>query len=328
MIAERRVLWPAVGLGVFLAEVVSVAARPSLFRPRFGRAHRALGGAYLFWLCVGAADVLRLAPLRDRALYDACLGALGIALTLSAWRAFGATNDASAKTRTVASGPLDETAVVTASEMLEHAFYQGLNLAQIAYLHACDADALARSRGARAALALLATSPWLLRGRFPVNSFSANWRAADARGGEGGRGRARDAWSLTAVLYRLKKWQYVLYKHALLHGLNASVAARGARGLASSPAFRLYWVALNAAYTHEFFLQTLVRRGVITQARMLRLNQALMVVSTAAALQVLARAVVPAVAALSLVLNFTRRHRELTNTAAVVALALAVDEWG
>ena len=61
---------------------------------------------------------------------------------------------------------------------------------------------------------------------------------------------------------------------------------------------------------------------------MLRLNQALMVVSTAAALQVLARTVVPAVAALSLVLNFTRRHRELTNTAAVVALALAVDEWG
>ena len=255
------------------------------------------------------------ADLRALALYDTCLGVLGIALTLSAWRAFGVSNDASAKTRTVASGPLDEGAVVTASEMLEHAFYQGLNLAQISFLHACDADAVARSRGARAALALLATSPWLLRGRFPVNSFSANWQA---------RGRGRDAWTLTTVLYRVKKWQYVLYKHALLHGLNASVAARGARGLASSPAFRLYWVALNAAYTNEFFLQTLVRRGVISQARMLRLNQALMLVSTAAALQVLASAVMPAVAALSLVLNFTRRHRELTNTAAVVALAFAV----
>ena len=32
---------------------------------------------------------------------------------------------------------------------------------------------------------------------------------------------------LIRVLYRLKKWQYLLYKHALLHGLNASVAVDG-----------------------------------------------------------------------------------------------------
>ena len=44
--------------------------------------------------------------------------------------------------------------------------------------------------------------------------------------------------------------------------------------------FRLYWLGLNAAYVMEFFLQTLVKRRYITQGRMLRMNQFLMLVST------------------------------------------------
>ena len=70
--------------------------------------------------------------------------------------------------------------------------------------------------------------------------------------------------------------RYLLYKHCLLHGLNLSVALELARDrprpsaplsrpIAEQPAFRVYWAALNAAYVMEFFLQTLVRRGLLAQ---------------------------------------------------------------
>ena len=38
----------------------------------------------------------------------------------------------------------------------------------------------------------------------------------------------------------MKKWQYLLYKHALLHGLNASVAVDGG-SIVSTTFFRTYW---------------------------------------------------------------------------------------
>jgi hypothetical protein len=62
--------------------------------------------------------------------------------------------------------------------------------------------------------AALATLPWLLRSRFPVHSFSDNY--------------TKHHRPVTSFLYRLKKWQYVLYKHMLLHGLNVSVAVAAA----------------------------------------------------------------------------------------------------
>lgn len=77
--------------------------------------------------------------------------------------------------------------------MIEHAFYQGLNLVQILYLHAVSAVQLLPLR---AALALLATAPWLLRGRFPVNSFSKNYTGPYA-----------DPYTLISILYRIKKYQ-------------------------------------------------------------------------------------------------------------------------
>ena len=46
--------------------------------------------------------------------------------------------------------------------------------------------------------------PWLARSRFPVNSFSANYKTP----GVGG------TTPLIRFLYRLKKWQYLLYKRA------------------------------------------------------------------------------------------------------------------
>ena len=157
----------------------------------------------------------------------------------------------------VASGPLDPDQTVTHEEMLEHAFYQGLNLAQIAFLHlAASSAASAGSFGAPSpgsslsapaararALALLAvTAPWLLRGFFPINRFSHNYTRP-----------GRDPRALTSRLYRLKKWQYVSLKHLLQHGLNVAVAthtgadAAALASLARSTAFRAYWLALNAA---------------------------------------------------------------------------------
>ena len=192
--------------------------------------------------------------------------------------------------------------------MLEHCFYQLLNLAQILYLY--GVSTLEGVPLARAALALAMLTPWLVRGAFPINAFSANY----ARPGVGGTTR------LIRFLYRMKKWQYLLYKHALLHGLNASVAVDGAGGLVASAYFRTYWLCLNVAYVCEFFMQTLVKRQYLSQEWMLALQQILMSVSTVFALQVL-QSVYALPAALSLVLNLSRRGHELSNGVLVLAVA-------
>ena len=123
--------------------------------------------------------------------------------------------------------------------------------------------------------------------------------------------------------------KYLLYKHCLLHGLNISLALDGGRAqavggaaLGDRPYFRFYWITLNASYVMEFFLQTLVRRRRLRQRDMLRMQQTLMAVATVAALRVL-RGVRVAPAALSLVLQFMRRHRELSNTMLVFIFAAA-----
>jgi len=67
------------------------------------------------------------------------------------------------------------------------------------------------------------TAPWLLRHKFPINSFSANYRKGPGGGVEGGEGSGPEA-GLIRGMYRTKKMQYLLYKHVLLHGLNVSIA--------------------------------------------------------------------------------------------------------
>eukprot|EP00962_Isochrysis_galbana_P058442 scaffold31536_cov140-Isochrysis_galbana.AAC.3 len=134
-----------------------------------------------------------------------------------------------------------------------------------------------------------------------------------------------------------QKLQYLLYKHALLHGLNASVAASvPAVPPATSPTFRSYWLCLNTSYGMEFFLQTLVKKNKLRQRSMLVLQAVLMAASTAAALQTMNQLTGPEVAALSLALNLGRRGNELTNTALTFGGALlgaearrraAVEAW-
>lgn len=302
-------LAPLLGICIYFSLIGAIVlCRPSLFAGRFGRSHRLTGAAYLVTLVAGVADLVCVAalgrePLFAPLMFDCALGVAGIALTLTAASDFRV---AHAKVENIASGALHETATVSVPEMIEHAFYQGLNLAQIMFLHYAGGVESLRVR-----LALLAavTGVWTVRGFFPVNAFSANYTKSGT-----------DAASIEGVLYRLKKYQYLLYKHFLLHGLNASVAVAGL-AIAERPWFRLYWLSLNTAYVMEFFMQTLVRRRVLAQRRMLALNQFLMLVSTAAALPVLA-CVHVAPAALSLALNLVRRRCELSNMAAVVALLL------
>ena len=62
-----------------------------------------------------------------------------------------------------ASGALDKEATITVDEMLEHAFYQVLNLAQILYLH--SASYTSEYPDVRAAALLLVTLPWAARAR-------------------------------------------------------------------------------------------------------------------------------------------------------------------
>ena len=138
-----------------------------------------------------------------------------------------------------------------------------------------------------------------------MNHFSDNYKQP----GKGG------STPLVRVLYRLKKYQYLLYKHCLLHGLNLSLALEGA-AVAELPAFRLYWLCLNTAYVLEFFLQTLVKKGYMSQAMMIGMQQLLMAVSTFAALHVLQHVRV-SIAALSLALNLLRRSSDVGNTACV-----------
>ena len=319
--------------GVYLAELVLGIVSPRvhrLFGPRHARRHRVAGFAYLVVLCLGLADVI-LAEISEgillvpsdsyrlfdssaaRLAFDVALGVAGVMLTLTAAYDFRRAHE-ERRVKNVASGALDADQTVTFEEMLEHSFYQGINLVQVVYLHFVW-RVPARDVATRLLMLAAVTSPWLVRGMFPVNRFSHNYTKA-----------GRDPWAVTSVLYRVKKYQYVFYKHFLLHGINVSAAVAGdvTSGLVETRHFRMYWLALNTAYVMEFFMQTLVKKRHIGQGRMLRMNQFLMAVSSAAAVRVLCEVCLPA-AAISLVFNFMNAGRELGNTALVAAVATLYD---
>ena len=301
------------GLLIFFGRLLAaIAMNPRMLSPRYGRAHRLAGTAFLGYMIVGTLDARpAYGPLIPQILlpaYDVGLSLFGFVSAFSAARGFG--KSAVHNKRGEASGILDERASVNVSEMIEHCFYQLLNLAQIAYLYAIRA--LDGRPLARACLAVSMLLPWMARSRFPVNSFSANYKTPGVGGGT----------PLIRFLYRMKKWQYLLYKHALLHGLNASVAVDGG-ALVSTSYFRTYWLCLNVAYVCEFFMQTLVKRRYMPQATMLALQQLLMVIATVFALQVL-QSVLVLPALLSLGLNLCRRGREMSNGMVVIFAAFCL----
>ena len=339
----------AVCAAAYFAWVLSVVAphAPRLFAPRFGRGHRLAGAAHLLLLLVGVADLLarasrasfghgarpplelvslplgRAGEVSGAFLYDVLLGVSGCALTATAALDFGIPR---ARLRNRASGALDDDQTVTKEEIVEHLFYQILNLTQAVFLRVTPNAVSAFGRkGACAALAL-ATAPWLSRAAFPVNRFSDNYRN-DAGTSSTSRRSVR-------ALYRMKKTQYVFLKHVLQHGLNVGVVLRACAreengtnergGFANETFFRAHWLLLNAAFVMEFFAQTLVKKKKLSQKNMLRSNAALMATSSVAAVYVISRTSLVA-SVTSLTLNLVSPAREARSVAIALAAAVAVD---
>ena len=347
----------------YFAWVLSVVAphAPRLFAPRFGRGHRLAGAAHLVLLLVGVADLLARvsqasfgasarppldlvalplgrARVSGAFLYDALLGVSGCALTVTAASDFGIPR---ARLRNRASGALDDDQTVTREEIVEHLFYQALNVTQVVFLRLAPIVAAAHGRPGACASLALATAPWLFRSAFPVNRFSANYRreplaVADASASPERRGTTAVSSLRVRRLYRLKKAQYVFLKHVLQHGLNVGVvvaecasrrsaeASSSPSSLADAPFVRAYWLTLNAAFVMEFFMQTLVKKKKLSQRVMLRMNAMLMFTSSLAAAFVVSKASLVA-AATSCALNVLSPAREARTVALALAAAVAVD---
>lgn len=299
---ERMPLLLTCSFLLFLYHVISY--QPTMFLKRHGRKHALTGLVYLIWISWGFFSLL--APklqlmMIPPVVYDFILGVLGIVLTLYAAQEFKHKN-----VKNVASGTLDEHATVTHNEMIEHSFYQGVNLAQILFLHVFAFFPRLHAN-TRFLLLVAVTAPWLWRGLFPVNSFSDNYNKEDEK-----------STVLIRVLYRIKKYQYVFYKHFILHGLNISVAVLDLN-IVNQRYFRLFWLLLNTSYVMEFFLQTLVKKQYLSQAYMLVLQKVLMTAASLSAISVL-RVVNIYVAFASLYLNFTRRKKDLWNTVLIAVV--------
>ena len=298
---------------IFFTITLHVVSRNvEMFTARYARRHRLTGLLMLIWLLTGFGLIFsgnfthRGSAVYVWVIYDIVLGILGTSTAYTAAMDFKiAHSDKHIKNK--ASGVLDEEATVTYSEMLEHTFYQGLNLIQVLYLHTVAMDIFhydhfnesngkeeapkflhfllsSRLLGTPRALGkimcgVLVTTPWLLRSSFPINKFQENYILG------------QNPWSLTSLMYRVKKYQYVFYKHVMLHGLNASLAlpflsenmymsienafpygfhdklssVDGASEegrkmevhMVNSDVFRLYWLCLNTSYVMEFFYRPL-----------------------------------------------------------------------
>ena len=304
---ESLSLW---GLRLFLVLVAGFSLRhaSTLFFQRHGWLHRVAGGALLAWLLLGAATI-PYTPQRHFCLcYDVILGVLGIVVTLTAAHDFPHVHVKNAKGQ---SGTLAERAIVTQSEMLEHSFYQGLNLCQALYLHAMTSYGNEFSKSLRLLALLGVTLPWWFRQRFPVHSFSNNWKQSTPEKSN----------TTELLLYRIKKCQYLFYKHAVLHGVNISVALSFPKN--DLPiSWRIFWLALNVSYVMEFFLQSMVKRKTLAQSHMLLLQRLLMTASSLAAVVAVVPIVRLDVVCASLLLNIIHRHHDVANTMFIAAVAM------
>ena len=100
---------------------------------------------------------------------DIALPLNGIVLSLSAANTFGHRRVQTQQ----GSGTLQRHHTVTRAEMIEHAYYHGINLAQILFLHAQAAFACPMTR---TLLAIASSLPWAWRDRVPKHSFRDNYK--------------------------------------------------------------------------------------------------------------------------------------------------------
>jgi hypothetical protein len=347
---------------------------PTVFLKKHGRKHAITGLFYLIWISYGFISLFRSksvetqiensslpqnASVTSYFMYDVVLGVLGTVLTVSAAYEFQHKN-----VKNVASGTLDEHATVTFNEMIEHAFYQLLNLFQAMYLHlmVIVTDQFLQQKAQNGGvppplsyyystihvgLLVFVTSLWTIRSYFPVNKFSDNYTKVDAK-----------STSFIRLLYHIKKYQYIFYKHFILHGLNIAVAYRYHQMIHSSSSenyngivngkldtldnpttflpssvnvdlitflntkyFHIFWLCLNLSYVMEFFLQTLVKKSYLKQQRMLFLQQVLMLASSVVAIHLL-RYIPVLISIMSMIGNFLHRKYDFLNTMIIFALCL------
>ena len=344
----------------------------TLFLDRHGWRHRVAGLLHFIWLTLGLGLIyFSPAPAQVQVqvqahsqirtsyryhsyryhyiyvIYDVLLGIFGTTATLTAARDFP---HKYIQNKQGQSGTLSQHAMVTQNEMLEHSFYQGLNLCQAIYLHFITTNttttttapipSLHMSRTVTAILPLfLVTLPWYIRHRFPTHSFSANWHHQNQN----------KQTSVELFLYKIKKWQYIFYKHVLFHGINIttlfSLQQTTLTLTLTFPDFldtiplplthrwRIYWTALNTSYVLEFFLQSLVKRNILSQYSMMWLQRMLMTASTIAAINVLSWNGVAgglylgAVALTSMMLNFIYRGHDLRHTICLGFLINVLRYW-
>jgi hypothetical protein len=310
-------LFALIGIKVFLFLVSLNAIRHgrTLFLSWHGWSHRSAGASHLCWLAVGAWTAAQGHSMSFYVFYDMVLGCLGLLATLTAARDFPHKH---VSNPTGQSGTLHRKAMVTQAEMVEHAFYQGLNLWQALYLHAlshCEDCYI------RMALLWLVTAPWLFRHRLPVHSFSHNWKVYQTQQQQQVAKSIQNTEDVEILLYRIKKAQYLFYKHVILHGVNISLAvAPPTTEIPYSTCWRVFWVLLNTSYVMEFFLQTMVKRKLLDQSAMLWLQRGLMLASSLGAFVVLQQVHV-GICALSLALNFVHRRHDVLNTVCIAGLA-------
>jgi hypothetical protein len=303
-----------------------------MFFKLHGRKHRLTGAFYLTHLFLGFMlyiifkiynkehhEFENFKLLLTYFIYDFILGILGISLTLFAAFEFKHTN-----IKNMGSGTLDDMATVTYDEMIEHSFYQIINLCQIIYLHAItfinfETGVERHSKiFYRSILCIMVTIPWLFRNKFPIHKFSTNYKYND---NQDNRLKSNQS-ELIQILYRLKKYQYIFYKHFILHGLNITMAVISTSNSVSvQSSFRLFWLLLNASYVLEFFLQTLVKKKYLKQSHMLILQQILMLASTLSAIDII-RNINVFISFLSCFLNFTNRGHEFFNVCIVIFVSL------
>lgn len=305
-------LW---GVRLFLLVIASISLRsaPHLFLSTHGRSHRVMGGLQLVWLLMGATmSGKRNVSEFHVFLYDVILGCLGTAATLTAARDFP---HKLVKNAAGQSGSLGEKAIVTQAEMREHSFYQVLNLVQVVYLHGLAKWGSTLSIYQRLVVLLVATSPWWIRRQFPVHSFSSNWKKTPPN-------HRSDA---EALLYMIKKSQYVFYKHFVLHGLNICFALSPS-SLPWTQAWRIFWLHLNVSYVMEFFMQSLVKRKVIQQQEMIWLQRLLITSATLSSFVPIFGTVRIELCLASMLLNFVNRHHDVVNTILVAGVAALMQE--
>jgi hypothetical protein len=348
----------------FLASLMVIIAPhlKSLFVSNYGWSHRLFGALMMSWLIFGSFQT---EPYIDNErpqnwaiwclVYDIVLSCLGILTTLSAARDFPHKLVSNAPGQ---SGTLAEVAIVTQSEMIEHSFYQLLNLIHALFLHFISWPRLGQGMliGHRMTALFIVSVPWVIRKRFPVHSFSSNWNTIQFDNPRTKRVLTSTTKHQENKLYRVKKWQYLFYKHFILHGLNISMATFPPQTInPSSPIpqqphlclpfsrhWRIFWLSLNASYVLEFFLQTLVKRSIISQRSMLRFQFALMSIATVSAVKSGAlfggclvighRPISPIIsffvrliiASVSLLLNFYNRGYDLLNTLSISIVTMII----